>query len=128
MVTNLIALAAATVWIYLITARGGFWLATAREPEAPAPATWASVAAIIPARDEADGIGEAIRSLLRQDYPGPFSIVVVDDQSIDGTADVARRAAMAADAADRLTVLSGAALPEGWTGKLWAMKQGIDHA
>jgi hopene-associated glycosyltransferase HpnB len=86
------------------------------------------VAVVIPARDEADGIGEAVDSLLRQDYPGPFSIVVVDDQSTDGTADAARRAALAADATDRLTILSGAPLPEGWTGKLWAMKQGIEHA
>ena len=128
MVANLIALAAAIGWIYLITARGGFWLSTEREPEAPGPTTWVPVAVIIPARDEADGIGEAVLSLLRQDYPGPFSIVVVDDQSVDGTADAARRAAVAAGAAGRLTILSGAPLPEGWTGKLWAMKQGIDHA
>ena len=82
------------------------------------------VTAVIPARDEAEGVGETIASLLRQDYPGPFSIVLVDDQSTDGTAEVARRAAAAA--ADRLTVLPGAALPAGWTGKLWAMKQGVD--
>jgi hopene-associated glycosyltransferase HpnB len=128
MVENLIALAALIVWIYLITARGGFWLARAQEPEAAAPTAWAPVAAVIPARDEADGIGEAIHSLLRQDYPGPFSIIVVDDQSTDGTADVAWHAAEAAGAKDRLTILSGAPLPEGWTGKLWAMKQGIEHA
>ena len=128
MVANLIALAAAIGWIYLITARGGFWLSTEREPEARGPTTWVPVAVIIPARDEADGIGEAVHSLLRQDYPGPFSIVVVDDQSIDGTADAVRRVAVAADAAGRLTILPGAPLPEGWTGKLWAMKQGIDHA
>ena len=54
--------------------------------------------------------------------------MLVDDQSTDGTADVARRAAEEAAAADRLTVLSGAPLPAGWTGKLWAMKQGIDQA
>ena len=129
MVANLIAFAAVIGWIYLITARGGFWLATEREPEAPGgPATWVPVAVIIPARDEADGIGEAVDSLLRQDYPGPFSIVVVDDQSTDGTADAVRRVAATTDVAGRLTILSGAPLPEGWTGKLWAMKQGIDHA
>jgi hopene-associated glycosyltransferase HpnB len=128
MVADIIALAAATGWIYLITARGGFWRGPQKEPEPPAPATWAPVAAVIPARDEADGIGEAVDSLLRQDYPGSFSIVVVDDQSMDGTPDAVRRAAAAADATDRVTILSGAPLPKGWTGKLWAMKQGIDCA
>jgi hopene-associated glycosyltransferase HpnB len=128
MVANLIALSALIVWIYLIAARGGFWFVTAREPEAPTPTTWAPVAVVIPARDEADGIGKAVQSLLEQDYPGPLSIVVVDDQSTDGTADAARRAAEAAGAPDRLTILSGAPLPEGWTGKLWAMNQGIGRA
>jgi hopene-associated glycosyltransferase HpnB len=127
MVADIIAIAAALGWIYLVFARGGFWRATVRDAEVAAPTTPVPVAVIIPARDEADGIGEAVVSLLRQNYPGPFSVVVVDDQSVDGTADAARRAAVAADAADRLTVLSGAALPAGWTGKLWAMKQGIDH-
>jgi hopene-associated glycosyltransferase HpnB len=128
MVAILIALAACTVWIYLVTARGGFWLATAREPGAAAPTTWVSVAVVIPARNEADGIGEAIHSLLAQEYPGALSIIVVDDQSTDGTADAARRAAEASGAMNRLTILSGAPLPAGWTGKLWAMKQGIEHA
>src|ERR1700704_2624400 len=126
MVANLIALAAVTGWIYLVTARGGFWLSTEWEPEGRGPTMCVPVVVIIPARDEADGIGEAVHSLLRQDYLGPFSIVVVDDQSIDDTADAARRAAVAAGAAGRLTILSGAPLPEGWTGKLWAMNQGID--
>jgi hopene-associated glycosyltransferase HpnB len=128
MLADIIALAAATGWIYLIIARGGFWRAPQQELEAPAPATWAPVAAVIPARNEADGIGEAVDSLLRQDYPGSFSVVVVDDQSIDGTPDAVRRAAAAADATHRVTILSGAPLPKGWTGKLWAMKQGIDYA
>ena len=107
---------------------GDFGSRQQREPEAAAPATWVSVAVVIPARDEADGIGEAVHSLLGQDYPGALSIIVVDDQSTDGTANTARRAAEAAGALNRLTVLSGAPLPEGWTGKLWAMKQGIEHA
>lgn len=128
MVANLTALAALIVWIYLITARGMFWLASECEPAPAVPKTWPAVVGVIPARDEAGVIGEAIRSLLHQDYPGPLSIVVVDDQSTDGTADAARRAADSAGAMDRLSVLSGVPLPEGWTGKLWAMKQGIEHA
>ena len=125
---NLIACAALAVWIYLLTARGGFWMAAVRDEGGPIPGNWPKVTAVIPARDEADGVGETIGSLLRQDYPGAFTIVLVDDQSTDGTADVAQHAAEQAAATDRLTVLPGAQLPTGWTGKLWAMKQGIDHA
>jgi len=128
MVANLIAVAAFAVWAYLIAARGGFWLAGERDDSATRPAEsaiWPAVAAVIPARDEAESVGQVIASLLAQDYPGLFTIVLVDDQSTDGTAEAARRAAAGSD---RLTVLAGAALPPGWTGKLWAMKQGADFA
>jgi hopene-associated glycosyltransferase HpnB len=125
---NLIACAALAVWLYLLMARGGFWMAAVRDEGGPPPDNWPSVMAVIPARDEAAGVGETIGSLLRQDYGGEFSIVLVDDQSTDGTADVARRAAAEASAADRLTVIAGAELPAGWTGKLWAMRQGVEHA
>ena len=128
MVAILTALAALAIWAYLIAGRGGFWLAAERDAGFPALPAWPAVTAVIPARDEAQCVGEAIGSLLRQDYPGPFSIILVDDQSTDGTAEVARQAAAAAGCADRLTVLSGAALPAGWTGKMWAMKQGIECA
>ena len=126
MVANLVASAALAAWVYLMVGRGGFWLAAERDDGGPAPSAWPAVTAVIPARDEAQGVGETIASLLRQDYPGPFSVILVDDQSTDGTAVVARQAA--ATAADRLTILPGAALPAGWTGKLWAMKQGVEHA
>ena len=139
MLLNLIACAALAVWIYLVAARGAFWMAGERDAPMPPQAERydttgqtsprrPSVMVVIPARDEAEGVGETVGSLLRQDYPGPLGIVLVDDQSTDGTAEVARRAAADAGASERLTVLSGAALPAGWTGKLWAMKQGIDHA
>src|SRR5664279_4750348 len=126
MVANLIAATTFAVWLYLIAGRGGFWLAADRDDSGPMPPTWPAVTAVIPARDEAQCVGLAVASLLQQDYPGPFSIVLVDDQSTDGTADVARQAAGAA--ADRLTILPGAALPPRWTGKLWAVKQGVDFA
>ena len=84
-----------------------------------------SVVAIIPARDEADMIANSVGSLLRQDYPGRFSVVVVDDQSSDGTAAAASAAASAAGAADRLSIVAGSSPPPGWTGKLWAMRQGL---
>jgi hopene-associated glycosyltransferase HpnB len=118
------------VWIYLLAGRGGFWLARERDDRdrVEAPADWPSVVAVVPARNEAEVIWESIESLLRQDYPGSFRIVLVDDGSDDGTADVARRTAQALDGSDRLEILPGAALPTGWTGKVWAMHQGVQHA
>ena len=84
----LVASIALAIWLYLIFARGGFWLNTERDEAAPpAPPSWPRVVAVVPARNEADSIGESIGSLLRQDYPGDFSIVLVDDDSDDGTAD-----------------------------------------
>jgi len=126
MVVNLLAATALAVWLYLIAGRGGFWLASERDDGGPAPPAWPAVIAVIPARDEAESVGETIASLLLQDYPGPFSVILVDDQSSDGTAEVARHAA--AGAPEGLLVLPGAALPAGWTGKLWAMKQGVARA
>lgn len=124
MAANLLGSVVLAIWIYLIAGRGGFWLAAERDDGGPTPSAWPAVIAVIPARNEAPVVGAVIASLLRQDYPGAFSIILVDDQSTDGTAEVARRGA----AADRLTVLQGAGLPAGWTGKLWAMKQGVAHA
>lgn len=117
------------IWIYLLVARGGFWLARETdEAPAPAPAAWPAVAAVVPARNEADVIARSIGSLLAQDYPGPFRVILVDDESDDGTADAARAVAQALGAEARLDVLRGSALPAGWTGKVWAMSQGIAHA
>jgi len=112
----------------MLAARGGFWRCGERDDAGPPLAIWPAVTAIIPARDEEDGVGQTVGSLLRQDYPGPFTLVLIDDQSADATADVARQAAHAAGGADRLTVLKGSRLPSGWTGKLWAMTQGVEKA
>jgi hopene-associated glycosyltransferase HpnB len=124
MIASLVASLALAVWIYLLAGRGMFWLVRERDGGEGALTAWPSITAIVPARDEAETIAHAIGSLLQQDYPGDFSIVLIDDQSTDGTADIAR----GLDARGRLTVLSGAPLPEGWTGKLWAVEQGIAHA
>ena len=117
------------IWVYLIAARGGFWLGAVHDdgtPLAAATSDWPAVAVVIPARNEADVIGQSVGSLLMQDYPGPLSVTVVDDDSDDGTADAARAAAGTGGAA--LTVVRGEALPAGWTGKLWAVKQGVAAA
>jgi hopene-associated glycosyltransferase HpnB len=117
------------IWIYLMVGRGGFWLAAVHgDDEIAPPAQWPRIAAIVPARNEADMIGQSLASLLAQDYAGTFQIILVDDQSSDGTADIAKAAAAAANASDRLTVVSGRPLPDGWSGKVWAMNQGADRA
>jgi len=116
-------------WLYLVLGRGMFWLLRERDHAVRMPNVWLpSVVAIVPARDEVDVIEAAVTSLLTQDYRGQFRVVVVDDGSSDGTADVARRAAVAAGYSNILEIVSGSEPPSGWTGKLWAMKQGIVHA
>jgi hopene-associated glycosyltransferase HpnB len=122
----LLALIPVAIWLYLLAGRGMFWVMQERDDrnEPASPKTWPSVVAVVPARNEADVISETIGSLLKQDYPGSFRVVLVDDQSTDGTAD----AAHALEGADRLTLLSGAPRPPGWTGKLWAVRQGITRA
>lgn len=117
------------VWLYLLLGRGMFWLARERDDrnEPPAPAAWPTVVAVVPARDEADVIARSIGSLLAQDYPGDFRIVLVDDQSGDGTAEAARATARLVGS-DRLEVIAGRPLPPGWVGKMWAVSQGVEHA
>ena len=85
---------------------------------------WPSVQVLIPARNEASMLRETLPSLLNQDYPGPFSVSVIDDRSQDQTATVAATIAEHAHAIDRLRVVSGTALPAGWVGKVWALQQG----
>jgi len=126
MITLAIAALCCLTWLYLIGARGKFW----RIAPAPAPtlgfASAPRVAVIVPARNEADLIGQTIQSLLAQDYPGPLHIFVVDDQSSDETAAVVRDAA--AEHGERLTIIASVPLPAGWTGKMWALAQGVQQA
>lgn len=118
-----------SAWIYLTFAHARFWIGDQTlggDPEEPA--TWPAVAAVIPARNEADVIGETIGAVLAQDYPGPFRVILVDDESEDGTAEAALAAARATQRAERLEVLRSKPRPEGWVGKVWALHTGIDHA
>lgn len=112
-------------WLYLLLGRGGFWQMrerdTAKVP--PAPSRWPSVAVVVPARNEADTIRSSVDSLLSQEYPGRFRVIVVDDQSEDATGELARGLG-----SERLTVLTGSPRPTGWAGKLWAMEQGVRQA
>ncbi len=127
MVFEIVTFLATASWLYLAFGRGFFWRCAERDDCAPPPpAVWPRVAVVIPARDEADGIGECLESLFRQDFGGPWSVFLVDDNSSDGTVAVARRTAATCGAEDRLRIVSGEPLPPGWTGKLWALSQGID--
>ena len=121
-----LGLVALAIWLYMLLGRGGFWLARERDESQAMLSAWPSVTAVVPARNEADVIEQAIGSLLRQDYPGVFRVVLVDDGSDDGTAD--RALAAASDGAGRPDVLRGSPLPAGWTGKVWAQHQGVSHA
>ena len=117
------------VWAYLLLGRGQFWRVS-EQLLAPLPLSSKAprVAVVIPARDEAHVIARSVTSVLLQDYPGDVHIYVVDDHSSDATAAMARSAAAALRKTDRLSVISSAALPAGWTGKLWAVSQGIYRA
>ena len=128
----IIAAIVLATWLYLIAARGGFWRAAERDDDGAVPAAlpsmpqWPPVTAVVPARDEAGTVGDTVASLLGQDYRGPFNVILVDDQSRDATARVAREGAAAFGAGDRLNVIAGRPLPAGWTGKLWAQNQGVE--
>jgi hopene-associated glycosyltransferase HpnB len=126
---DIVAFIALAIWLYLLAGRGAFWLCTERDDWRPARLPrWPRVVAVVPARNEADAIAECIGSLLRQDYPGAWTVILVDDDSSDGTGEIAQSVASANGVADRLCVVTSRGLPAGWTGKLWALKQGIDAA
>lgn len=114
------------IWLYLLLARGRFWLP--RTLPAASGRVRGRVVAIVPARNEAEHVGCAVGSLLGQRWDGQLRVIVVDDGSTDGTAEAAQRAAAGCGAAAQLTVLRGAPLAPGWSGKLWAMAQGVAAA
>jgi len=119
---TVLAVLALLVWLPLILLRGQFWqsgpsLAAARPGSAP------PVAIVVPARDEAGVIVATLRSLLAQDYPGRYRVILIDDASSDGTGGLARGLKDR-----RLSVVDGTPPPAGWSGKLWAVAQGIKQA
>lgn len=129
MLINVLAFVPFAIWIYLLVARGGFW--RVRKQFAPLTSYSASdreIVAVIPARDEAEVIGETVRTLLCQDLSPPLRIILVDDSSSDGTSDIARATAEEMEASHLLTVIPGQPLAPGWTGKLWAVSQGVTFA
>jgi hopene-associated glycosyltransferase HpnB len=142
-------LLAVAAWAYLLAGHGGYWRTDQRLPAAPDPRRWPSVVAVIPARDEAAMLPVTLPTLLAQDYAGAFAVVLVDDDSSDGTSAVAAALGRAAGGASRaaggasgeaggqaparhcaqpLQVVSGTGTPAGWAGKVWAMEQGLRAA
>jgi hopene-associated glycosyltransferase HpnB len=132
MFAELLGAASLAAWIYLRFFRGRFWLIRGGEALsldqfdqcAPAPA----VAVIVPARNEADVAGAAVRSLVAQNYPGGYHVFLVDDASTDGTAEAARLAAKQAGREEQLSVVEAGPLAAGWTGKLWALSEGLEQS
>jgi hopene-associated glycosyltransferase HpnB len=117
------------IWIGLLGFRGQFWHTNWQlEGEENQLESWPSVCAVIPARNEADLLPITLRSLLGQDYPGSLTAFLVDDSSTDGTAEIAEATAQSLGKEQQLKIVSGAPLPAGWTGKLWALEQGIEQA
>jgi len=115
----------------LVLAHGGFWLTSQRlpagEPGGSRLTSWPAVAAVVPARNEAESLPVTLPALLAQDYPGGFRVFLVDDNSDDGTpviaAELGEKAAR--DGGAPLTVVKGQPRPDGWAGKVWAMAQGF---
>ena len=115
------------IWLYLAAARGQFWRLHAFDDDTvknEPPTTLPKVIAVVPARNEAATIAQAVTSLLQQNYAGEFSVVLVDDHSEDATAQIAKQAARNLQAEARFTILEAPSLPAGWTGKLWALQCG----
>ena len=125
---TLVAAIPLAIWIYLLAARGTFWRLSEDNNAPKRLENWPRVAAVVPARNEAATISQTISSLARQDYPGESSIIIVDDHSEDGTAALAQKAANESGASQRVKIHSAAPLAPGWTGKLWALNEGIQLA
>jgi hopene-associated glycosyltransferase HpnB len=113
------------IWLYLVFLRGDFWRLEEDNIEPKPLEKWPRVVAIMPARNEAATIACAVGSLLGQEYPGDLTIIVVDDQSDDGTTELALKTVEKSGAAQRVSVQAVRALSHGWTGKLWALNEGV---
>ncbi len=124
MIATLFAALATLIWLSLWLAHGQFWRIE-NEPLPSAPSEWPRVTVIIPARNEEEGIGGTLRTLFTQDYSSPLRIVVVDDHSTDATARKALETAQELGREQDLTVIPAEPLPARWTGKVWAMHQGV---
>ena len=130
-VLEILAFLSLSVWLVLFLLWGGFWHIWESDSDrhrSPEPGEWPPVTAIVPARNEAASIAPVVTALGTQDYPGQFSVIIVDDHSQDGTAELARNAASGSGTARAIEILSAPPLLPGWTGKLWALNSGVAAA
>jgi hopene-associated glycosyltransferase HpnB len=126
--TDILGIVTLAIWLHLFFGRGWFWRVKnfdANEDRAKPQVVFPKIVAVVPARNEAKTIGEVVTSLVRQDYWGAFFIVIVDDHSDDETAAIASRVSMEHGAEEKVRVVTASALPAGWTGKLWALNEGV---
>jgi len=115
------------IWLYLTFTHGRFWHAGEKLHSDYIPDIWPEITIIIPARNETSSIWPVITSHLTSHYQGPFSLILIDDHSNDGTGDLAMKAA---NADPRFTLITPPALEKksGWTGKLWGLHHGVKKA
>ena len=117
------------IWLFLLFFWGDFWRSNQYiDRNYPELESYPTVWAIVPARDEAEVIEQSVKSLLNQKYLGKFSIILIDDNSSDRTAEIAQKTAEQINKKEWLKIIPGKPLTPGWKGKLWAMNQGIDYA
>ncbi|NNL87757.1 MAG: glycosyltransferase [Marinicaulis sp.] len=126
MMLTFIAILSFLAWGYLFAIRDGFWRANIFLGNAPSPEKWPSVTIIVPARNEAENIAKSLEAHLHCDYPGDFAVRIIDDQSTDGTGGIADR--ITGPKEQKAEIIAGAAPPAGWSGKLWALQQGVSAA
>lgn len=127
-----LSLVSLLIWMVLIFGWGNFWRCDRRLETSSIindsnlfnsnASSNASVCIVIPARNEADLLPITLRSLINQTYKGSFQIILVNDQSSDGTAEIAKQVVK------DIIIIDSKPLPPGWTGKLWAMEQGTLYA
>ena len=128
---NIVAAVSLAIWLYLLFARGFFWRLRPFDDDRAQHellSAWPRVAVVVPARNEASTIRQCLTSLLQQNYPGELSVVVVDDHSEDGTAQIAQQTVSELAAESRVIIYPASTLPAGWTGKLWALNEGVSAA
>lgn len=130
MIPLVIGVISLAIWVYLLFCRGGFWRmrnSDTPERQQAADVPLPKVAVFIPARNEAEFVTKAISSLVHQNYPGPLDFILIDDNSTDGTADVASAAVHQLSAHAQFRIVHASPLPLGWTGKIWALHEGIQQ-
>lgn len=117
------------IWLFLILFWGNFWKSNQKiDSNLPPLQHYPTITVIIPARNEEETIEKSIYSLLSQDYPGDFSLILVNDQSTDKTVENAKKIALTLEKNNQLKIINSSQLPQGWTGKLWALHQGVNYS